>query len=200
MKARSFAVPFVLLFLGLAACGGGGDDAPDHPGDQDFTPPPTDDGTGMPPGATSFTCDVGEDCDFWFCQCADGAVVNSAFCVNGYCMDAASACPDACAFFDHGNWTGAAGGGPGTSQPLECGGLGSDTPSCDDCFHDQCCDQGETCGESQACLDYWDCAVACGGDPDCRAECDVLYPDGADAYGELEACVVGECSAACGGS
>jgi hypothetical protein len=190
----------ILLVLSvLVACGGSGDgdDAPTMPGEEDFTPPPSNNGGGQPPGATDVTCQSGSDCDYWFCRCADGAVVNSALCVNSYCMDAASACPDACAYFDHGAWTGSAGGGPGTSQPLECGGYGSSDPDCDACFADECCDEGAACGENPDCEPYWDCAVACDGDPICRDECDAAYPDGAGVYAALESCLLDGCYDEC---
>jgi len=195
MRARTI----LLLILSCAACGGG-DDAPSSPGNQDFTPPPETHGTGQPDGATSVTCSTGADCDYWFCRCADGAVVNSALCVNSYCMDAANACPPACEYFDHGAWTGAAGGGPGTSMPPACGDLGSSDPDCDACFHDACCDEGAACSDRADCLSYWDCAVACGSDPGCRDECDLQYPQGAGPYAALESCLLDSCSSQCGGA
>src|SRR5688572_3034340 len=114
---RPSTLAFTFTLLAAAACGGGGDDL--GPGEQDFTPPPDTegDGTSQPAGATDTTCSAAEDCGYWFCACADGAVVNSAACTNGWCMGAAAACPEACAHFDHGDWTGEAGGGPG--QPLD---------------------------------------------------------------------------------
>lgn len=180
-----------------AACGS--DDPPDRPGDQSFHPPVEQEGEPgtQPPGATSVACDAAADCDYWFCRCADGAVVNSALCVNGFCMDAESACPRACAYFDHGEWTGDAGGGPGSAPA--CGGLGSNGAACDSCFRTSCCDEGAACGDSGSCLDAWDCAVACGGDPDCRADCEARFPVGASLYNTLEACLVGSCATACGG-
>jgi len=194
----------LILVVCCAACGGGGDgddggdDGPDGPGDETFTPEPEQNGGGEPGGSTGYACSLAEDCDYWFCRCDDGAVVNSALCVNGYCMDAASACPSACEYFDHGGWSGSAGGGPGTSTPQECGGLGSSDQDCDSCFVDSCCDQGESCGDSPDCLAYWDCVVPCGSEPSCRDECDFWYPDGAAIYGSLESCLLDLCSAECG--
>lgn len=194
--ARAGLLLSTLLVLG--ACGG--DDGPSGPGGQSYTPPPSNQGDGQtrPPGATSFTCGAADDCAYWYCECADGFVVNSAQCVNGYCMDAASACPEACSYFQHGEWTGAAGGGPGSQPPTDsCGGLGSSDPVCDACGKESCCSESAACGDSPACLDYWDCAVACGGDAGCRAGCDAVYPDGISTYEALESCLVGACRAEC---
>jgi hypothetical protein len=182
----------------LALIAGCGDAPPPGPGDQTFTPPSEQTGGGRPSGATEETCVAADDCSYWYCRCGDGAIVNSALCVNGYCMDAASACPDACEYFGHGAWTGEAGGGPGSTTGT-CGGLGSSGAACDACFRDACCEEGEACGAQPSCLDYWDCAVPCGGDAGCRAECDARYPAGAAPYRALESCLVASCSEACGG-
>lgn len=190
---------FSSLLLVTSACGG--DDGPSGPGSQSYTPSPTSQGDGKtrPEGATTYTCNSAEDCGYWYCECADGFVVNSALCVNQYCMDAASACPSACTYFQHGDWTGAAGGGPGTTPPPDntCGGIGSSDPVCNACGNENCCSEAEACGGSAACLDYWDCAVPCGGDPSCRAQCDELYPAGIYRYEALESCLVGSCSSEC---
>lgn len=187
----------ILLFLvTVAACGG---DPPVHPGGQSYVPPTMQQGSGgKPSGATSVTCSNAADCDYWFCECSDGAVVNSALCVNDYCMDAASACPQACDYFQHGAWTGTAGGGPG-SIPHSCGSLGSHDETCDACFRTSCCDEGTACGQTTSCLDYWDCAVACNGDPQCREDCDAQYPDGRAPYQALEGCLADNCSTQCAG-
>jgi hypothetical protein len=72
-------------------------------------------GSSKPSGATSTTCGTADDCGYWFCDCeeANGDVVpvNGRSCKNGYCMDAATTCPDSCAAFGD-TWTGSAGGGP----------------------------------------------------------------------------------------
>lgn len=72
-------------------------------------------GSSKPSGATNVTCQSEEDCGYWFCDCKDSSgdvsPVNSANCTNGYCLDAAASCPDACAAFGK-TWTGTAGGGP----------------------------------------------------------------------------------------
>jgi hypothetical protein len=203
MTNTSVRIAFLLLVAAACGGGGGGDDI--GPGDEDFTPPAESegDGTSKPADATDTTCASSGDCAYWFCACADGAVVNSANCTNGWCMGAATACPDACASFEHGAWTGDAGGGPG--QPVDddppaggdCGGLGSADPTCDACYADECCGEGAACADNPSCLDYWDCAVGCGGDSLCRDDCDFLYPDGASDYASLEGCLLGACFDAC---
>ncbi|MDQ3367330.1 MAG: hypothetical protein M3680_18050 [Myxococcota bacterium] len=170
------------------------------PGDQSFDPPPEQQGTGKPGDATSVTCSEAKDCDYWYCRCEDGAVVNSALCVNGFCMNAAAACPRACEYFDHGAWTGQAGGGPGTTPtPPTCGGLGSDKLACDTCLRDQCCDEARTCGTNSSCLSYWDCVLACDGSPSCQLQCDDAYPTGAAPYEGLRDCLLDSCYAQCVG-
>ena len=51
--------------------------------------------------------------------------------------------------------------------------------------------------DSVACLDYWDCAVDCAGDPFCRDDCDFFYPDGKFEYEALESCLFGSCFDEC---
>jgi len=68
-----------------------------------------------PSGATSVSCEVADDCGYWFCDCkasnGDVTPVNSRNCKNGWCMDASTSCPSACSAFGK-TWTGTAGGGP----------------------------------------------------------------------------------------
>ena len=185
----------ILGALALAACGGD-DDAPTGPGSQ--TLPPS---TQPPPGSptTGVSCSSSDPCDYWFCRCDDGAVVNAAFCSNGSCSTASAICPAACETFDHGEWTGVAGGGPDQPPPTStCGGLGSSNATCDACFVDECCAEGEACSATSGCLSHWDCVVECDGDPGCRADCDdVASPSGRAAYEDLESCLVGSCGGAC---
>jgi hypothetical protein len=72
-------------------------------------------GSTKPTGATTVTCNVADDCGYWFCDCkqpsGDVMPVNARNCKNGFCMDAASSCPDACSAFGY-TWMGTAGGGP----------------------------------------------------------------------------------------
>jgi hypothetical protein len=189
----------VLVCVMAAACGGD-DDGSIGPGMQDYEPPAEQQGSGKPGGATSYTCSQASDCGYWFCRCEDGAVVNSALCVNGFCMNAESACPRACEYFNHGAWTGEAGGGPGgTTTPPACGGLGSDLAACDSCMKSQCCDEASACGSSQSCFNYWDCVVECDGDPSCRAECEDSYPSGVGPYEGLSSCLLDNCYMQCVG-
>lgn len=68
-----------------------------------------------PSGATNVSCEVADDCGYWFCDCKDSSgrvsPVNSRSCKNGWCMDAATSCPSACSAFGK-TWTGTADGGP----------------------------------------------------------------------------------------
>jgi hypothetical protein len=186
----------ILVLVIVAACGG---TSTIPPGDQTYTPPPMpQDGGGKPSGATDVMCGAAADCDYWFCQCSDGAVVNAALCVNSYCMAASSACPDACGYFHHGSWTGDASGGPG-SITHTCGSFGSQDPTCDACFRTSCCDPGTACANSPACLDLWDCVVGCGSSADCVASCEADKPDGRAPYEALQGCLVDHCSSQCGG-
>lgn len=186
-----------LVFVAVVACGSDGN-SPTGPGDQSYNPPPEMTGSGTPSGATSYTCQQAADCGYWYCRCEDGAVVNSALCVNGYCMNAETACPRACEYFDHGKWTGEAGGGPGMTMTT-CGGLGSQNAACETCMENECCSEASACGNSATCLDYWDCAVACNGDAGCRDECDALYPSGAAPYEALRDCLLDNCYSQCVG-
>ena len=187
----------IVVCVALAACGG---DEDVGPGSQSYDPPAEQQGSGKPTDATSVTCQQADDCGYWFCRCEDGAVVNSALCVNGFCMGAASACPRACDAFHHGAWTGEAGGGPSQNPPpASCGGLGSQIVACDTCMKSQCCSEASACGNSSTCLHYWDCAIACDGDPSCKASCDNQYPGGRVPYEGLRDCLLDNCYSQCVG-
>ena len=175
---RKLAATTVIVALGgafAAACSGGSGETTtrgtgsgaDKPNGGTLNPPPVDDGTGKPSNATSFTCNVAEDCGNWFCECSDGFVVNSAFCMNGYCLDASGACADACttSLWDHGTWTGFAGGGPGGTSVTTgsdgsgggnggvgggdgSGGYGGEGPG------PVCLEYGEQCSDPLECCSY----------------------------------------------
>lgn len=74
------------------------------------------------PAVTSVACATSADCAYWYCRCNDGMVVNAAYCYQRFCAEASGICPDACATFNHGAWTGAYNGGPTTT-----GGTGGST-------------------------------------------------------------------------
>jgi len=194
----------LLLFLLVSCTAGDGDGDGNSvpPGDQVFTPDPSDTGSGKPAGATDFTCDAVAECDYWYCRCEDGFVVNAANCKNGYCMDAASSCPSACEYFEHGSWTGEAGGGPKeptpTPTPSECGEQGSTNDTCWSCVEDECCGDSAACYDNPDCLDYWDCLYGCGFGFACEDSCRSLYPDGVYDYENLSQCVDFQCSQDCG--
>lgn len=179
--------PMSLLVLLLAACGGAKQ--------QDtYLGTATNDGSGVPVGATADRCTDSPDCAYWFCACTDGAVVNSAFCHNTYCLDAASQCDTACGNFGHGAWTGTLGSNPGGGG--SCGSLSSANAACDACYQASCCDQGAACNKNASCLGYWDCYVACTTSS-CRASCNEAYPLGADDFGALQSCLVSACAGSC---
>lgn len=157
------------------------------------------------------------DCANWFCRCEDGAVVNARFCDNGFCSGPGAICPDACVAFQHGAWTGYAGGGvkqedppkDGGSTPDMGGGGGTTDPpddgpmcatssansnsTCDQCGRASCCEEIQRCEGSGACLDFWDCVVF----GNVRQDCEDQYPDGIFDYEDLEYCLVSECSGEC---
>ncbi len=181
---RKLAASMVIVALGgafAAACSGGSGETTggttsgaEKPNGGTLDPPPVDDGTGKPSNATSFTCHVPEDCGYWYCECSDGFVVNSEFCMNGYCLDASGACSNACKtpLWDHGSWTGIADGGPGRTNVTTggpsvttggdgsgggnggvgggdgSGGYGGEGPG------PVCLEYGESCGDPLDCCSY----------------------------------------------
>lgn len=181
--------------------------APSTPGDEDFVPPPSDDGSGQrPDGATTVRCNGSADCAYWYCECADGAVVNTANCTNGFCLDAETTCPEACEYFDHGDWNGRVGGGPGEPtpnpdpepNPSNCGSQGSTPDTCWSCIEAECCDESAACYSNPDCLDYWDCVIDCGvGNPNCELDCGEIYPFGVGDYDDLVFCGQNYCSPEC---
>lgn len=193
-QQRSWIVIVGVAVAFAGACAGD-DGSSIPPGKQDFVQPP---GSTTPAETTSVTCSQSDPCDYWYCACADGAVVNGAYCYQGLCAAAGGICPAACAAFGHGEWTGNAGGGPSQDGP-RCGGLGSSGAACNACFSDACCAQGDACGSSPSCLDHWDCVVACGGNASCRASCeDRATASGLAAYEALEGCLLDNCATECG--
>jgi hypothetical protein len=193
-----------LLALSTFACsGGGGKNSNDRipPGEEDFTPPPTNNGEGRPSGATTFTCEVAEDCGYWHCRCDDGFVVNTANCTNGYCLDASSTCPEACEYFDHGGWTGEYGGGP--RQPddppnSECGQQEGTNDTCWSCVEDECCGESAACYDNPQCLGYWDCIVDCAPDDfSCESICADLYSEGVNDFYTVRECLNSRCDVEC---
>lgn len=130
-------ITFALFFatLATAACSSSSsgpsssDGGTPEKGKESYSPPGTTGGS-KPADATDVTCKNSSECAYWYCRCEDGAVVNSAKCDNGYCLNAKGACPDACTTFNHGKWTGEAGGGPSTpANPGNDG--GTTTGGCD---------------------------------------------------------------------
>jgi len=168
--------------------------------------------SGKPSGATNYTCVQSEDCGYWFCRCEDGAVVNSGFCENGYCMDDYVACPDACSTFRHGDWTGTAGGGPGSDSSSGSDPRASDpSPSpgstaaecyfgedaCSVCLGAECCAETRDCLEDADCSAYLECLGACT-DSYCASDCEASYPTGAYLLSFAQDCANVYCSSDCG--
>jgi len=195
MRTNSILGLGLVLLLVASACS---DDGPViGPGSENNDRPPINDGTGMPDNTTGETCTSSSDCAYWYCECTDGAVVNSVNCTNGYCLDASGACPGSCEVFGHGAWTGSAGGGPVDNDPPTCS-IGSASSACETCYEDNCCAEGNACAANTSCLDYWDCALLCEGDAFCRSDCDAIYPDGRYDYEDLEGCLQSACYDECG--
>jgi hypothetical protein len=176
-KVGTWAASMSLVALGglfAGACGGGGADTTTTTGGTTgdghkpmggtLNPPAVNDGTGKPANATDFTCQSPFDCDGWLCDCSDGYVVYSAFCWNGYCIDATGACPNACTtpLWDHGSWTGAV----GDPTPITSGGVGGAGPSggvggasssggVGGSPAPTCLDSGAPCSDSSECCSYF---------------------------------------------
>jgi hypothetical protein len=139
LHMRAAMKPFSILFFFAAvvvACSGGPDNTPSTSSSSssgssssskrapssneesgptestDETSPPADD---KPSGATNVACKTSDDCGNWCCDGKDSSgrvtPVNSANCIDGWCLDAASSCPKACSAFGK-TWIGTAGGGP----------------------------------------------------------------------------------------
>jgi hypothetical protein len=176
---RRLAASMALVALGgalAAACGGdttttttttttgGTTSGGDKPNGGTLNPPTVNDGTGKPSNATDVTCQEATQCGNWSCDCSDGYVVYSAFCKNGYCLDAAGACTDACttSLWSHGKWSGTAGGGPGsdsssaTGSSSSSGGAGGSGGSGAGGSPPSCLDFGAACTDPQQC-----CSLDC---------------------------------------
>jgi hypothetical protein len=119
---------------------------------------------------TGKTCGAADDCAYWYCQCNDGAVVNSRLCSQSTCQGPKAHCPSACTTFSHGGWSGSAGGGdaPSTSSGADSGttspGACSDKSQCAT-FSCGCTDGSRITG--QDCLSNA-CATAVSG---CESAC-----------------------------
>ncbi len=172
-------------------------------GSQTNTGPTINDGSGKPSNATNYTCASSDGCAYWYCQCADGFIVNSANCYNGYCLDAAGSCPNACDTFHHGAWTGVAGGGPGGSSgtdPIDDGSSSNPGPtgsSCSECVDDYCSYELSACTNNPDCVSYSDCVQGCYGDYDCVSTCDEYYQYGIDDFYAFLDCGQSWCSDEC---
>ena len=206
MQTKNLLILLTVLFA-IPACSGGGSSSDSDPtipqGDEDFVPPSSDNGSGEPSGATTTVCEDVDDCAYWFCECSDGAIVNTANCTNNFCLDAPSTCPSACEYFDHGDWSGRVGGGPNPApdpdpNPSSCGTQGGTSDVCWSCVESECCGESAACYDNPDCLDYWDCRYFCDpSDQDCIYQCDEQYPLGVFDYEDLESCLLGSCSQDC---
>lgn len=219
----ALASMFVVVAVTVAACGGGdqgNQGSITTPGKDTYQPPTTGaTGTGKPAHATDVTCSSANACGNWYCACKDGAIVNSANCTNGYCLDQTVACPDACSWFKHGAWTGDYGGGPkppsssstgggGTGGSSGNGGTTNSTGSgqqcstnatpCGACLAKNCCDLSNSCSKTQDCSEYIQCTGNCAHDETCLDGCAQAYPSGADVGRDFYNCGDASCPGECG--
>jgi hypothetical protein len=135
------------------------------------------------------TCNVAEDCPYWFCECASGPPLNSRPCVNNVCLDGAQSCGDACAGFDS-CWLGTSGGGfpqgshngPNTCSGTGGGSAGSSCAETDlgkgctvgsDCQSGMCFGVSpsflctKSCTTANDCPENWACGPTTGGGSVC---------------------------------
>lgn len=191
------------LGLVMSACSGGTGDQGGNtdpvrggvaPGSETAPPPSTPPSR---PTSTGETCREGKDCANWFCQCADGAVVNSAFCYNGACQTPENHCPRACETFRHGAWTGRVGGGPQPPSSCAITGLQLGQNACVTCLKDKCCGALQTCDRDAECLAWDRCTTDCNGDQACRDACSAAHPSGEDRYMQIYNCAASSCPSTC---
>lgn len=84
--------------------GNGGNGGNDNPV---YTPPAGQRPANAEDHHTSYSCGSSSDCQYWFCQCTNGSIVNSSFCDNGACLDASASCTDGVRRVrDHLDWIG----------------------------------------------------------------------------------------------
>jgi hypothetical protein len=75
----------------------------------------------------------------------------------------------------------------------DCGGGCAECISC--AIDTVCAVEADLCGESLACLGFWNCSSGCATDG-CLSQCADTYPSGVDLFEQAASCVV--CSACAG--
>ena len=155
---------------GASSSGGGGGSGTGKKGSE--TAPDTNK-TPSTAAPTGKSCASADDCALWYCNCNDGAVVNSRLCHNGSCQGPKAHCESACNAFNHKGWSGSAGGGDDSSastpkppkdngpagscqtkndcSPFECGCTDGSRIAVRDCFGGICSDALSGC--QSACSD-----------------------------------------------
>ncbi len=153
-----FGFALAVTLAGVSGCSSssdGGSGGGGNGGNGGGDPGATNGAGGGASNATSVTCGTMKDCAYWYCRCADGAVVNSADCSNGYCSSASVACPKACTAFQHGSWSGEATGGPSkTDRAGSDGGGGGGGGTCSrsqDCASIACTCADDSVVNTQSC-------------------------------------------------
>jgi hypothetical protein len=63
--------------------------------------------------------------------------------------------------------------------------------TCNTCANNgPCASQQAICQNDPECVDYYNCLMACGPDPNCVATCGLLYPVGETEYFDYADCVI----------
>jgi hypothetical protein len=126
---------------GSSGTSGGSSATPDRTVTKGSETAPDTKGAPSTPAPTGKSCGSADDCAYFYCQCSDGAIVNSRLCSQNACQGAAAHCGTACAVFRHGAWTGVFGGGDTATPPSTKPDGGTPTGACttnDQCAAFQC--------------------------------------------------------------
>jgi hypothetical protein len=77
-------------------------------------------------------------------------------------------------------------------------GLALGAGDCRACVASKCCAEATACAGDPGCGPVESCALACGSDYTCRAQCSAEHPSSGDALAVMDHCAVTSCSAECG--
>jgi hypothetical protein len=73
--------------------------------------------------------------------------------------------------------------------------------SCEECTMAEssgsCSSQYSACTNSTQCINFYNCAMNCGGNQTCVQNCATMYPSGAQAYQTFVQCICGACATPC---
>jgi hypothetical protein len=73
--------------------------------------------------------------------------------------------------------------------------------SCEECTMAEssgsCSSQYNACANSTQCINFYNCAMNCGGNQTCVQGCASMYPTGAQAYQSFVQCICGACATPC---